>query len=78
MSKILHPVKVTVFRKFLKSENFTYKGIKGDHEKWIKSGFPRPVIFPVKKKEINQYVIASNLKTIGISIEDFLQKIKNL
>lgn len=78
MSKKLHPVKTSVFRKFLKSQNFFFIRIKGDHEIWRKEGIIRDIVFITNEKEIPPFHIKSNLKTLDLSIEKFMEIIEQL
>jgi len=68
----LGSVKLSLFRKFLKEQGLKKTGGKGDHEKWSKNDLSRPVILQVKNKNIPAFHIRTNLKTLGISVKDFL------
>lgn len=78
MSQRVVPVKLKVWRKFLKKQGYSKEGVEGDHEKWNKPGMPRPVIFPNKWKELPPFFINTNLDTMGISVEDYQKIIARL
>ena len=44
---------------------------KGSHVKMKKAGALRPLVIPVGKRELTQYVLYSNLRTAGIAIDEF-------
>lgn len=75
MSRKITPIKVRQFRSFLKVAGCTYDRIKGDHEIWVKPGLKRPIVFPIKDKEITPRIIVSNLNTLGISPQEYLNLI---
>ena len=72
------PVKTSLFRKFLELQGLEFKRIKGDHEIWKRPKLIRPVTFPNKDKEVDPFVIESNLKTLQMEKEEFLEIIKTL
>lgn len=74
MSRIA-PVKVKQFRSFLKIVGCTFDRVKGDHEIWVKKGLTRPIVFPIKDKELTPFIVKSNLRTLSISEEEFLSLI---
>jgi len=78
MGEKLSPVKISIFRKFLEQQGLKYIRTKGDHEIWSRKDLKRPVIFPIKKKDIYMRVIVSNLRTLGISTKEFKEQVKKL
>lgn len=75
MSRRITPVKIRAFRQFLKAIGCTYSRTEGDHEIWVKKGLLRPIVFPVKDKELTAFFIKNNLKTLGISDDEFIKLI---
>jgi hypothetical protein len=49
----------------------------GDHRKYRKPGILRPLIIP-REKELPQFIILNNLRTLGISREEYLSKMGKL
>ncbi len=76
MSRKLAPVKVRDFRQFLKTVGCTYERTQGDHEIWSKPGLLRPVVFPTKDKEITTFFIRSNLRTLGLTDQEYFNLIQ--
>jgi predicted RNA binding protein YcfA (HicA-like mRNA interferase family) len=73
-------ISTSLFKKFLLSLGLTCIRTKGSHEVWDNEKEPltRPVIIRGNKKEIPLLHIKTNLRTLGISFEEFQNKIKNL
>lgn len=65
------------FGKFLLKEGCEFKGIKGSHAKYHKHSLLRPIIVPVSKR-LPDFIILNNLRTLGVTKEYFLEKIRNL
>jgi predicted RNA binding protein YcfA (HicA-like mRNA interferase family) len=65
------------FEKFLLSIGCEFVSEEGDHRKYRKPGILRPIIIP-REKELPQFVILNNLRTLGISREEYLSKISKL
>ena len=74
----LSSIKTKNFRKFLKSEGLEFYRTKGSHEIWGKLELTRPIVFQGAKKEIPAFHIRTCLRTLHISVEDFLKRIKAL
>ena len=65
------------FEKFLLKIGCQYKGQESRHIKYKKPGVLRPVIVP-KTKELPDFIIMSNLRTLGVSRDEFVKIIKDL
>ena len=78
MSRKLHPIKTRTFRKFLKKQNCKFVRIKGDHEIWRKQNLIRDIVFVTNEKEVPPFHIKTNLKTLNISVEEFLKIINEI
>jgi predicted RNA binding protein YcfA (HicA-like mRNA interferase family) len=74
----LRSVKLTMWRKFLETVGCKYYQMKGDHELWGRSDLYRPIVFPVKHKELTQSLIRSNLRTLNMSAEDYQKILEKL
>lgn len=77
---ILASISYRAFKRFLESHGLKLKRKSGSHEMWNRdtNPFDRPVVIRSKDKNIPIIIIKSNLKTMGISIEQFLKESKNL
>lgn len=73
----LKPISWRKFEKFLIYVGCRFERQKGDHLIYWRSDLKRPVVIP-KDKEIPIFIIKNNLKTLGISIEEYLKIIENL
>lgn len=71
MSRKIVPIKIRDFRKFLKTVGCTYERTEGDHEIWSRDGLLRPVVFPIKDKEIVPFYIRSNLRTLNLTEKEY-------
>ena len=65
------------FEKFLLAVGCEFVSEEGDHRKYHKPGILRPVIIP-REKSIPQFIILNNLRTLGVSREEYLEKIAKL
>ena len=73
MGEKIPPVSIARFEKYLKSVGCIFKRQRGSHRVWWKEGCVRPVIIPAHNKEIDGFHIATNLRTLGISTENYLE-----
>lgn len=71
-------VKLKDFLKVIQSWGLEYKGTKGGHERWSCKGMTRPVIIQTHKKEIPEFILKNNLKTIGKTINQFFESLDSL
>jgi predicted RNA binding protein YcfA (HicA-like mRNA interferase family) len=65
------------FQKFLLTIGCEFKGEVGDHRKYKKPGLLRPVIIP-RERDLPTFIILNNLRTLGVSKEEFVDIIKDL
>jgi predicted RNA binding protein YcfA (HicA-like mRNA interferase family) len=65
------------FEKFLLAVGCEFKSQEGSHRRYKKPGLLRPIIIPCDK-QLPQFIISNNLRTLGISKEEFVEIIKNL
>lgn len=71
MSRLI-PVHYGKFCKFLEYIGLTFKRQKGSHLVYVRDDLPRPVIVP-EKKILSRNVIMTNLRTLDISKEKYLE-----
>ena len=63
------------FEKFLFAQGCTFKREKGDHRIYTKSGVLRPLVVP-RRGALPTFIILNNLRTLGISREEYLISIE--
>ena len=66
------PVHWRVLEKVFLSAGFQFVRQEGSHRSYIKSGVSRPVVIPTYS-EVPVAIIRSNLKTAGISREEYFR-----
>jgi predicted RNA binding protein YcfA (HicA-like mRNA interferase family) len=62
------------FERFLLSVGCEFRREKGDHRIYWKQGIKRPLVIP-RDTALPTFVILNNLKVLGISREEYLEKI---
>lgn len=68
----IQTVKTRDFRKVLRHLGLDLvKTNGGSHEKWTKKGLSRPIIVQAHLKEIPEFILKNNCRTLGITIEEF-------
>jgi len=70
MHKIV-PVTASKLRKVFEKVGFKCVRIEGDHFVYTKEGISRPVVIP-DWKEVPVFIIKNNLRTAGITREEYL------
>ena len=73
----LTPIKRRKFEVFLRFIGCKLKRIKGDHFIYSRSGLKRPVIITADS-DVPVFIIRNNLRTLGMSVEEYLNIIKQL
>ncbi|MDO8452579.1 MAG: type II toxin-antitoxin system HicA family toxin [bacterium] len=73
----LTTVKKSKFEKFLRFVGCEYKRTKGDHLIYGREGLKRPVVVTADR-EVPVFIIRSNLKTLNMSPEEFLEVLKKI
>ena len=68
----LTPIHYSKFAKFVEYLGCEFKRKSGSHIIYTRNDLDRPVVFP-EDKELSFTVIMSNLKTLGISKEKFIE-----
>ena len=62
------------FEKFLLLVGCQFVSEEGDHRKYYKKGILRPIIIP--RKELPIFIILNNLRTLGITRNEYLEIIQ--
>ncbi len=71
------PINYRKLVKVFEKKGFVYLRTKGDHLVYTKEGITRPVIVPMYK-QIPEFIILNNLKTAGITREEYLNLLKEI
>ena len=70
------PVHWKVLEKIFLAKGFKFARQEGSHRAYVKPGISRPIIIPTYD-EVPVAIIKNNLKTAGISREEFLALLKD-
>ena len=73
----LRPIHYSKFEKFLKEIGCHLIRQSGDHRVWDRSDLIRPVVVRTKK-DLPIMEIKSNLRTLGMSTQDYLSMIEKI
>lgn len=73
----LAPIKRAKFETFLRLIGCTLKRTKGDHLIYVRPGLKRPVVITADK-EVPVFIIRTNLRTLGLSIEEYITIIEQI
>ncbi len=69
----LSNVSIAQFRAVLTMLGLRCVRTKGGHEAWQKEGMLRPVIFQTHVDPVPEFIIRSNIRTLGITREEFIR-----
>lgn len=69
----LSNISIEQFRAVLAALGLECVRTKGGHEAWSKPGMLRPVIFQTHVNPVPEFIIRSNLRSLGITREEFLR-----
>ena len=73
----LTPLNWKEFEKFLLYVGCEFKRQKGDHRVYWRVGLKRPIILPTYKN-LPIFIIRNNLRTLGMSVEEYLEILKKI
>lgn len=73
----LSPIKWKKFEEFLLFVGCTFKRQKGDHRIYWRDGLKRPIVLPTYN-ELPKFIILNNLKTLGITVREYLEILERL
>lgn len=65
------------FEKFLFYVGCEFKRERGDHRVYSRAGLKRPIIIP-REKNLPVFVVRNNLRTLGMSREEYLEIMKKI
>jgi predicted RNA binding protein YcfA (HicA-like mRNA interferase family) len=66
------PVDWRTLERVLLAAGFQFARLEGSHRSYLKAGIARPVVIPTYR-EVPVFIIRNNLKTAGISREDYFR-----
>ncbi len=73
----LAPIKRGKFETFLRLIGCTLKRMKGDHLIYVRPGLKRPIVITADR-EVPVFIIRTNLRTLDMSTEEYLNIIEQL
>ena len=73
----LTPIKRKIFELFLRMIGCRLKRQKGDHLIFDRPGLKRPVVITADV-EVPVFIIRNNLRTLGMSVDDYLNILRQL
>lgn len=59
------------FRRILQALGLSYVQTKGGHEMWFKEGMLRNAVFQTHEEPVPEDIVKNNMRTIGVSKEEF-------
>ena len=65
------------FCKFLEHVGCIFQRMDGDHFVYTRPGLKRPIVFS-KMKDMPVFMILNDLRTLGISKDEFIRSLKDL
>ena len=71
------PISAKKFRKVLEKAGFRCVRIEGDHFVYTKTGIIRPVVVP-NWSDLPVFIIKNNLRTAGISREEYFSLLEKV
>ena len=71
------PVGYRKLAKIFEAAGFTLSRQRGDHLVYVKQGVKRPVIIP-KYKQVPVFIILNNLRSAGLTREDYFKLLKKI
>ncbi|MDA0738451.1 MAG: type II toxin-antitoxin system HicA family toxin [Nitrospirae bacterium] len=71
------PLSAKKFRKILEKAGFTLVRTEGDHFVFVKPGLSRPLVVP-DWDEVPVFIIKNNLRTAGMSREEYFSYLKQV
>jgi len=73
----LAPIHWRKLEKVFLANGFSFDGQQGSHRKYSKPGIKRPIVIP-RRSDIPPSIIANNLKTAGLSVEDYFRLLEEI
>ena len=65
------------FEEFLLFVGCEFKREKGDHRIYWREGLRRPIVIP-REKNLPTFIIRNNLRTLGMSREEYLEIMRKI
>mgnify|MGYP001235178504 FL=1 len=73
----INPIPWKVFECILLAAGFHFSRQNGSHRIYTKEGCIRPLVIPAHSKDIAALIIKNNLRTAGISREDYFSFLRD-
>jgi len=73
----LTPVKWKKFEKFLLYIGCVFKRQQGDHRIYWRKDLKRPIVLPMYNN-LPKFIILNNLRTLGITVKEYLEILKRV
>jgi len=73
----LTPISWKKFEKFILFIGCHFERKHGDHRIYWRKGLKRPVVFP-EDRELPVFIIRNNLRVLGMSVEEYLEILRNV
>ena len=73
----IRPIHWKTFDKFLEFVGCQLKRKKGDHRIYWRQDLKRPIVIPAEK-ELPIFIIRNNLRVLNISVEEYLEILKQM
>jgi hypothetical protein len=73
----LSNIPLSVFREFLFDMGCERVSVEGGHEKWRKEGCLRSVILQTHIDPVPEFIVRSNLRTLGLTRKDIENWMRN-
>ncbi len=73
----INPIPANKLRKLFERVGFVCVRIEGDHFVYTKKGVARPVVIP-KWKEVPVFIIKNNLRTAGMTREEYFSLLEEV
>lgn len=73
----LSPIKWKKFEKFLLYIGCVFKRQKGDHRIYWRKDLKRPIVLPMYDN-LPKFIILNNLRTLGITVKEYLEILRKI
>jgi len=73
----IRPISYRKLARVFESAGFEFDRQKGDHMVYVKEGAKRPLIIP-RYREVPVFVILNNLRSAGLTREDYFKLLKEI
>lgn len=75
--KSLKNIPLRLFRDYLTYKGLKIQRIKGGHEIWAGKSVNRPIVLQTHIDPVPEFIIRNNLRTLGATVDDFIEFCRN-